>query len=220
MKNKNTLWVFGASLSLPFKPTDEIDNGLIQGDGWADLLAKKLDMRLQNLAGAGNSNFEILFKFLTHNQFMKEGDKLIIQFMNWDLIKVFPFNVNVFDLGFDSVQMLGGMEHIQKEDNQTLVRDIFMKNLVRICIQKKVDFRFWFTFEDDRNENLIGIQRKRAVSIPTDKNKFGMFDSWQALQSDQWIVLKDGNFDKHFNEIGHKRFANYLYDSLEINTIH
>ena len=96
--DKKTLWVFGASMSLPFTPTDDLKQGYISGKGWAELLADKMGMRLQNLAGAGNSNFEILFKFLTHNQFMKEGDKLIIQFMNWDLIKVFPFNVNVLKL--------------------------------------------------------------------------------------------------------------------------
>ena len=37
---------------------------------------------------------------------MKKRDTAVFQFMGWDLNKVFPFNLEIQELGFDNIQKL------------------------------------------------------------------------------------------------------------------
>jgi hypothetical protein len=62
----NNLWIFGASMSQPFVPATDnvVEHTLDDSEGWPGMLADKMGFKLINLAGAGNSNFEMIYKFL------------------------------------------------------------------------------------------------------------------------------------------------------------
>jgi hypothetical protein len=53
-----------------------------------------------------------------------------------------------------------------------------------------------------------------APNSTKDKPNYSFYDKWQNEATDQHIVKKDGEIDRHFNELGHKRMANHMYSNI------
>lgn len=213
----NNLWIFGASMSQPFVPAYDnvVEHTLDDSEGWPGMLADKMGVKLINLAGAGNSNFEMLYKFFTHFQFMKKRDTAIFQFVGWDLVKIFPFPFPMHKLDFETIEKLGGWDKVVETHALNIIRDGFIKNVIPLLKEKKIKYKFWFTNEDDRNQNIIKDNWPNCLPIPTDKEKYGIFESWQALIEEQWQILPNGAVDKHFNKKTHKLFSDYIFNNLK-----
>lgn len=213
----NNLWIFGASMSQPFVPAyDSIEEHTLEdSEGWAGMLAEKMGVNLVNLAGAGNSNFEMLYKFLTNYQYMLKNDTAIFQFMNWDLVKIFPFPFPMHKLDFETIEKLGGWDTIVETHTLNIIRDGFIKNVIPLLEEKKINYKIWFTNEDIRNEYIIKKFWANCLPIPIDRNQYGMFESWQALIEEQWQILPNGAVDKHFNKKTHKLFSDYIFNNLK-----
>lgn len=212
----NNLWIFGASMSQPFVPAYDnvVEHTLDDSEGWPGMLADKMGFKLINLAGAGNSNFEMIYKFLTNCQHMKKRDTAIFQFMGWDLNKVFPFNLEMSELGFDNIQKLGGWDKVSFI-NKTHVIDAFIKNVIPILEQKKVNYKVWFTNEDNRNFHIINNCWSNCLTIPNSDTKYGMYESWQKYKKEQWQILPNLKVDKHFNKNAHIIFSDYIFKHLK-----
>jgi hypothetical protein len=195
-----TLWVFGASMSMAWN-----EGGINESlKDWTQLLANNLKCdTIENHSGAGNSNFEILWKFITNRDKIQSNDIVIFQFVHFEHIKLFPSNVNITELPYWLIEKMGGLDSIIHTDNQTYIKDTWEKLLVNWCKKNNISFLCWFTGGDEHIINrFLEVCRENCIHIPDSSNKFGIFDDWQVECESQWLSEKD----KHFNELGHRMF--------------
>ena len=201
-------------MSQPFVPAYDnvVEHTLDDSEGWPGMLADKMGVKLINLAGAGNSNFEMIYKFLTNCQHMKKRDTAIFQFMGWDLNKVFPFNLEMSELGFDNIQKLGGWDKVSFI-NKTHVIDAFIKNVIPILEQKKVNYKVWFTNEDNRNFHIINNCWSNCLTIP---NSDTLVSTARSMLSDTPIgpFADFTEFNNEFDRIAKTDFES-IYGKLE-----
>jgi hypothetical protein len=95
----NNLWIFGDSFCTTCHPNQRSDNmkGYLSSveineiDSWSELLSKKLNLNLINLAKGGNSNYQIFQDFCDYCHLIKENDIVII---GWGLIQKFRISEN------------------------------------------------------------------------------------------------------------------------------
>ena len=97
---KNTLWIFGDSLATGYNSF--VPNSLYPKEiWWSHQLANKLGMDCINTAGSGNDRFQILTKWLTNWNDIKEGDIVIYQIGFKDRYNLQPLNINALDLPYE-----------------------------------------------------------------------------------------------------------------------
>jgi hypothetical protein len=97
---KNTLWIFGDSLATGYNSF--VPNSLYPKEiWWSHQLAEKLGMECINTAGSGNDRFQILTKWLTNWNDIKEGDIVIYQIGFKDRYNLQPLNINALDLPYE-----------------------------------------------------------------------------------------------------------------------
>lgn len=210
------IWIFGASMSMGWEGFGDGSDGgreTNESERWTNLLKDKLGYdEVINHSGAGNSNLEILWKFIMKRDQIGKNDLVIFQFVHFEMIKTFPFDVKLTDLSFDIVNKAGGLDHLINTYNNTILRDGWETLFVNWCKTNKIDFLCWFTGSEEHIHNqYLEICRNNFIHIPDCDSKFGIFDDWQIFCEDQWLAEND----KHFNSLGHKRFCELIFEQVK-----
>lgn len=202
---KNNLWIFGDSLSVGYNPFNT--NGYLfpTDNWWSNILAHKLNFECINPSGVGNSNYQIRHKFYENFGDIKENDIVIFQFTFENRINFEPGNISI-----ENIKNLNLDDIIINEWNYKW--NIFYPKIIKWLNDKNVKVLFWSS-ENNVPNNILN---ENWIELPA--GKYGVWENWLNVTDSLWIKNEDGRVDKHFNQYGHKLFADFIY--LKIKSIY
>jgi hypothetical protein len=221
------LWVFGSSLCLPFN----LDNTT---DGWAEILASKLEFNCINLAEPGTDNFFIYQCYLNHKKNIKTDDLLIIAWSH--------YSRKSFELDQDNLQQQAVLNNslVYQTGSRKFIRN---NNTVNQNIQswltmapKKTNSSYynnWFDNYYSEYEQKCNFQSYLdSVRLHNTCNYLPVYFSKESVAdvdtsestNAEFIVdyilennLCISNTDAHLSKIGHQLWADYLYNKINPN---
>ena len=136
---KNKLWIFGDSLSTGYNPF-LTENYLYPTEiTWPYLLAKDLNLQLNNIAGVGDSNFQIRKKFYENFGDFKNGDFIVFQYTFKNRIKFEPGNIPI-----EHINYTNDIDSLIMDDYNVMWHDFYPK-VIRWLKEKNINFIFWST---------------------------------------------------------------------------
>lgn len=198
---KNTLWIFGDSLATGYNSF--VPNSLYPKEiWWSHQLANKLGMDCINTAGSGNDRFQILTKWLTNWNDIKEGDIVIYQIGFKDRYNLQPLNINALDLPYELMKDKKLENYYDGEYGFSLF------NKVVLGWGKAIKIYFWNVYEDWSEYEACP---NKLLSPNGNKS---LWEKYLWLDESLWI-FNDGREDRHFNEIGHGIIAESFYKQIK-----
>jgi hypothetical protein len=197
---KNTLWIFGDSLATGYNSF--VPNCLYPKETWwSHQLAEKLGMDCINTAGSGNDRFQILTKWLTNWNDVKQGDIVIYQIGFKDRYNLQPLNINALDLPYELMKDKKLENYYDGEYGFSLF------NKVVLGWGKNIKIYFWNVYEDWSEYEACP---NKLLSPNGNKS---LWEKYLWLDESLWI-FNDGREDRHFNEIGHGIIAESFYKQI------
>jgi len=211
---KNKLWVFGCSLSTGFGGHDcniEVDKT------WAKLLADKLDLQLDNSAHAGQCNWVSILQFIDKRNEIQKGDMVVFEFTFFDRYNVYPTRAQLIDLETFFIQHKQNLNDVTQE-----FKDInfnwFKKQILKWCNDMDIKLYVWSTEGQTHQEFKRYTEIIDFIPAPnstTDNVNYSFYYKWQNEANDQHIIKSNGDVDRHFNELGHERMANHIFQYID-----
>jgi hypothetical protein len=224
---KNTLWIFGSSLCLPFNLNESVKP-------WPDLLADQLGMNCVNLSEPGADNFFIYQNYLYHKKNMHVNDTLIMAWSHYSR-KCFVFDKNnaeqnqVYDQG---LRYYTG--------NRTFIRNVNAANVDSpvsrwLSMKPKNTGRLyydnWFQNYYSEYEQKCNFQSYLdSVNLSPPCRYLPLFFSKESVQDLEIKIqskteyladyifehdLSIGTTDAHLSENGHVTLANHVFDLID-----
>jgi hypothetical protein len=211
---KNKLWVFGCSLSTGF---GGYDCQIKLNKTWPKLLADKLSLELDNSAHAGQCNWVSILQFIDKRDEIQKGDSVIFEFTFFDRFNIYPTRAQLIDLEAFFIQHKHNLNEVTKQ-----YKDInfnwFKKQILKWCKDNDIKLYVWSTegqthHEFKRYKNIINFIP--APNSTKDKPNYSFYDKWQDITTNQHIVKSNGEIDRHFNELGHEKMANHIFEYID-----
>jgi hypothetical protein len=212
----NKLFVFGCSFSTGFGGHDyniEVDKT------WPKLLADKLNLELDNSAHAGQCNWVSILHFIDKRDEMQKGDVVIFEFTFFDRFNIYPTRAQLIDLEAFFINHKQGLNDVMKE-YKDISFNWFKKQILKWCVDNDIKLCVW-SAEGQIHQQFYQysdiINFMPAPNSTNDKPNYSFYDKWQNEAYEQHIVKKDGEIDRHFNELGHERMTNHIYSIINEN---
>jgi hypothetical protein len=210
----NKLFVFGCSLSTGFGGNDcNID----VNKTWPKLLANKLNLELDNSAHAGQCNWVSILQFIDKRDEIQKGDSVVFEFTFFDRFNVYPTRAQLIDLQDFFIQ-----HKIQLPEITQQYKDInfnwFKKQILKWCVDNSIKLYVWSTEgqthqEFKRYKDIIEFIP--APNSTIDNPNYSFYYKWQNEATDQHIIKENGEIDRHFNELGHERMTNHIFQYID-----
>ena len=207
----NKLWIFGASMSCAF--VDNGNGGQIVDwlKDWPTIVKERFGYdEVKNFSGAGDTNFETLLNFIFNREDIGQNDLVILQFSSFSNVKLLPSQKRLLELEYDVVETLGGLDNLIEVHNNSYVRDWYEKQFVNWLKKRGIKFVCWASNEGSVLSTLVQLCKNRWIHTFESEHEFAIFDHWQSKCADQWIIRDNNLIDKHFNQLGHDRFADLV----------
>lgn len=205
----NKLWVFGCSFSTGFrgnvKPyADEIT--------WAGLLANKLGLELVNQGHAGQCNWVSILQFIDRRDEMQPGDVVVFEFTFFDRYNIYPTRAQLVDLEHFFISHKSSIIEMNIEYRNINLK-WFEKQVINFLKNKNIQLYLW-SAEGQLHTDFKKYQQLHDFipapnSTDADLN-YSFFNKWQNNMDEQHAAEDD----RHFNELGHERMANHLYNYI------
>ena len=221
----NRLWVFGDNSSCIFSRTKErrfayykqCRNDIFPAS-WSELLSNKLNLKLNNLAVSGQSNYDIFEWFCKYSNSLKENDIVLIGWSYVQRFRLFDEYTNEYitirpnSLIYSNVPtLLNGIslssidEILKNRINDKWISEINNWEVLikAFCELKKCKLYFW-TFDETLNkpEYLSGV----------DKN----FREYLIKNGAEDITIETNGklIDEHFGEKGQLVQSEYFFNCI------
>lgn len=230
----STLWIFGDSFCSEVDLNSHENNnslkymnymGVDKFDTWSNLLSKKLNFELKNLACGGSSNYQIFQDFCEVCHLIKPNDIVIV---GWGLVSKFRISI---DNKFENIHPnnLKDYDNISKDTLEDIVSnrlnvenkdfwahevyswEVAMNNLSN---NKGYKIFFWST-EENRliyRENILFKDGKKYLCKDSQVNLI------QHLKELGCTSISDDTNnlvgDSHFGINGHKKQSEIFYDEI------
>ena len=217
-KYKPTLWVFGDSYSSESKPNIDVSSYLYENDfrmkyskfkgyfpnSFPEIISKKLDLNLINLAVPGNSNEQIYQSYLKNIENIKPND---ILFFGWTYISRYVLAGN--DNKFHNVNI--PYKDVTFEDNLTY-------NTINEVLHNRSKYSIYYTYLTNYlksinkmfNNNIIIHNSFSDIGESLDENindymnlLFPRRQKYETIKEE----TKDDSFNGHYSEKGHQDLA-------------
>jgi hypothetical protein len=222
----NRLWVFGDNSSCIFDKTGErrfeyykrYRSGIFP-PSWSQLLSNKLNLKLNNFAVSGQSNYDIFEWFSKCSPLIKENDLVLIGWGNLQTYRLFDeYSNNLISIRpnaittSNKVEILNGIslntideltknrKHNRWEDEITAWEIL----ITEFCKLKKCKVFYW-TFDKNLNKSYY---------LGGDNVDF--YNYLKSLGAEDITSETNGLLiDNHFGEKGQQIQSNYFYDILK-----
>jgi hypothetical protein len=246
-----TLWTFGCSFTAEYYPVGEnfarsyYDDykdwrGGTLPDIWPTILGNKLNLKVENKAFGGDSNYAILNQFLNVVDLIKENDIVIFGWTN--VVRFQAANPKSYD-GFNQIlpSMIDypdtGLSKksieeilINRSDSIWLTEVLnWIKFINLYCDKMKINIFHWSSDENILNCKNVDINDKRYITPPCEDEEQNHHLLLGYLSEPFWyggkriaklIEETDGLIpDCHFGEHGHRIQAEYFYKHIIDNLL-
>ena len=207
---KNKIWVFGCSLSTGFGGHAYF---IEDNKTWPKLLADKLDLELVNSAHAGQCNWVSILQFIDRRNEIQKGDMVVFEFTFFDRYNIYPTRAQLIDLEAFFIQHKSNMTDVSQQ-----YRDInfnwFGKQVHSWCIENEIPIYLWSVEGNIHNDFERYNKLYEFIPAPNNNEHYSFYYKWQDEATEQHIVKPDGTTDRHFNELGHERMANHIFEHI------
>lgn len=211
---KNKLWVFGCSLSTGFGGhAYHID----YNNTWPKILADKLELELDNSAHAGQCNWVSILQFIDKRDEIQKGDIVVFEFTFFDRYNIYPTRAQLIDLESFFIQHKHDLNEVAQQ-----YKDInfkwFGKQVYNWCKENQIPIYLWSTEGKIHSDFNRYLELYEFIPAPNN-DQYSFYYLWQDDTPEQHIINSNGDVDKHFNELGHKRMANHIFEHIYIKQI-
>lgn len=226
----NKAWFFGDSFTQGWSD-DKIELGFhtlqedyfinvlnSNGQRWTEILASKLKLEHINCAEGGYGNEDIIFQITDKLQYIKPGDTVVMsnshelrfQIPKYDGNLIVPFNAAGLETGDVSDY------HNDFVKDFKLVKEVLVDYATEFRAKHHMTWRWYFL---DRFRNLEAYFKEFSINA-----YFWHFDIWMFDKPPhvfERISEHTNNrlLDYHFSERGHKDFAEYFLNNLDLMTL-
>lgn len=200
----NTLWTFGDSFTADYDVNSPFDSNVNQFlrfknenilESWPNILSKKMEYDVKNLAKGGNSNYQIFQDFCDSSDHINEGDVVIVC---WGLLTKFRTVMN--NQFINQYPNKGWLWDNVIEDREAVkwADEVYSweKLMINYSKSKKFKLYFWCGEENNlsQNKQITTIQQLRSMGCTNMSDESG-----------------DTIMDSHFGIEGHKQIAEIFY---------